>query len=81
MKKPIAADLLYVAEKALELIKNTWPEEHGSAEVGIVWGGLEAAIKNAKQNIVPAKPVIKEMKEQYIKWMPENNLDNSPTIS
>lgn len=44
-----AAPLAEVAcELALQLIKDNWPEEHGSEQVGMAWGALEAFLKAAK---------------------------------
>ena len=39
--------LLDAAEKALDLIKATWIEEHGNRQVGEAWGLLETAIADA----------------------------------
>lgn len=47
--KLIAAspDLLEAARLALQLIKDTWIEEHGNQQVGMAWGALEQAINKA----------------------------------
>lgn len=41
-------DLLAAAERALALIKEHFPVEHGRRDVGETWGALEQAIAKAK---------------------------------
>lgn len=45
--KAAAPDLLVAARIALQLIRDTWIEDHGSEQVGDAWGALESAIKKA----------------------------------
>jgi hypothetical protein len=42
-----APDLLAAAQLALQLIRDTWIEEHGSEQVGRAWGALHDAIEAA----------------------------------
>lgn len=61
-------DLLFAAEEALKLIKDTWIEEHGNPKVGIVWGALEQSIENAKKGITPKTSVKEQILIQKEKW-------------
>lgn len=45
-----APDLLAAAKLALQLIKDTWDEDHGNAVVGNAWGALHDAIAKAVQS-------------------------------
>lgn len=48
---------LDACQAALNLIKKTWPEEHGNPEVGRVWGLLEAVLDENEP-----RPGLDEMK-------------------
>jgi hypothetical protein len=42
-----APDLWIAAALALQLIQDTWIEEHGNEQVGQAWGALERALAQA----------------------------------
>ena len=42
-----ASDLWIAAALALQLIQDTWIEEHGNEQVGLAWGALERALAQA----------------------------------
>ncbi len=52
---PLEARFLDAARIALALIKDTWPEEHGSSRVAEAWGALERAIAAAEAKTTTTK--------------------------
>ncbi len=52
---PLELQFLDAARIALALIKDTWPEEHGSGRVAEAWGALERAIAAAEAKITKTK--------------------------
>ena len=46
-----APDLLDASLRALQLIRDNWPEDHGCEQVGRAWGALENAIEKATRGV------------------------------
>lgn len=57
---------LDACQAALDLLKKTWPHEHGNPEVGRVWGLLEAVLdgKEPRPGLDPVRTALRAVRDR-----------------